>query len=118
MKLRISWAMTILAVILTVAAGLQGCGTFSSEQQERIASIQGEIISLVDKVATGELTITQAKEIAAKRQLELEALKESGLSVWGIIAGLLGAFVAGAIGIKSPGVPTLLKTMFGQKAAA
>ena len=115
--LKFGWLMVVLSYVLLAAAILQSCASFSDADKARIAAIQGEIVTLVDKVESGELTITQAKEIAAKLQLELEALKGSGYSWAEILVGLLGAFVAGALGVKSPGVIAMIQGVLGAKKA-
>lgn len=116
--LKVGWIMVIASYIIFAAALLQSCASFSEADKARIAAIQGEIVTLVDKVSTGELTIAQAKEIAARLQGELEALKGSGYSWTEILVGLLGAFVAGALGVKSPGILAVLQGALGKKAVA
>ena len=116
--LKFGWFMVIIAYILFAAAILQSCAAFSAEDQARIDTIRGEIVTLVDKVESGELTIAQAKEIATRLQGELEELKGSGYSWAEILVGLLGTFIAGALGVKSPGIIAMIQGALGKKAAA
>ena len=109
------WLLLVITAAIT-AVGIIGCAAFSPEDKVRIEKIQDDIVSLVQQVESGELTIGEAHVIAARLQSELEALKVAGHNWWEIISGLVGAFLLGALGIKSPGAMTLVKSAFGKPA--
>lgn len=100
-----------LGVCLAFCAG---CVAYSPEQQAKFDAIQSEFEqlkaeakALKKKIDDGSLTVAEAKVAAAlledkadKLKEEYKALKESGLSTWEIIAGLLGSVAAGALGLR------------------
>lgn len=107
-------AMILVGTVLLMFGTIASCTPLSQSQQAHIEQIEGEIVSLVSRVESGDLTLAEAQQIAKRLQAELEALKDSGLNMGEILLGLLGAFIAGALGVPSSGVPGILKKIAGK----
>lgn len=108
---RTCWALVIGCYVLLFAALISStfsCAAFTASEQAELAAIQTDIDTLVTKISTGELSVKEGLETAARIQGRLETLRGKGYSLAELLIGMLSTFVGGGILLKSPGVVAIL----------
>lgn len=117
---RACWTLVIgcyALVFIAFISSLLSCAAFTASEQAELAAIQTDIDTLVTQISTGELTVKEGLEVAARLKGRLEKLRQAGYSLSELLLGMLATFIGGGVLLKSPGALAILELILGKKAA-